>query len=227
MRVRLLAVCAGIAGASVGLAAHPMSSQNATFVQGLDGMAIGPFMYLGAKHMITGYDHLLFLAGVIYLVSSVRQIVWYVSLFTIGHSLTLLLGVLGGLRADPYLIDAVIGASVVYKAFENIGGFEQVFGRRPNMDLAVFVFGLFHGLGLSTRLQDYALSSNGLVANILSFNVGVEIGQVLALTALLIGFAAWRPTSGFRNYTLLANTALMTAGFLLVGYHLSGYSLSR
>ena len=134
----------------MGVAAHPMSGQNATFVQGLDGVAAGPFMYLGAKHMVTGYDHLLFLAGVIYLVSSLRQIVWYVSLFTIGHSLTLLLGVLGGLRADPYLIDAVIGASVVYKAFENVGGFEQVFGRRPNMDLAVLVLGLFHGLGLST-----------------------------------------------------------------------------
>ena len=121
-----------------------------------------------------------------------KDIVQYVSLFTIGHSVTLLAGVLGGIRADPYIIDAIIGFSVVYKAFDNMDGFKRFFGFQPNTRAAVLVFGLFHGFGLATKLQDFALSPNGLVANIVSFNVGVEIGQVLALTAVLIALSYWR-----------------------------------
>ena len=135
-------------------------------------------MYLGAKHMVTGYDHLLFLVGVIFFLYRLKDVVQYVSLFTIGHSMTLLVGVLGGVRANPYLIDAIIGFSVVYKAFENMDGFRRFFGFQPNTKLAVLIFGFFHGFGLATKLQDFALSPNGLVANIVSFNVGVEIGQV-------------------------------------------------
>ena len=143
-------------------------------------------MYLGAKHMVTGYDHLLFLVGVIFFLYRLKDVVQYVSLFTIGHSVTLLAGVLGGIRANPYLIDAIIGFSVVYKAFDNMDGFQRFFGFQPNTRVAVLVFGLFHGFGLATKLQEFALSPNGLVANIVSFNVGVEIGQVLALTVVLI-----------------------------------------
>jgi hypothetical protein len=204
-------------------AAHPMSGQNATFVQSTDGAAVGPFMYLGAKHMVTGYDHLLFLIGVIFFLHRLKDVVLYVSLFTIGHSLTLLAGVLGGLRANPFLIDAVIGASVVYKAFENIGGFQRVFGVQPNTKAAVLVFGLFHGLGLATKLQEFTLSPNGLLVNIVSFNVGVEVGQVVALVGILLVFTLWRPRPGFQKYAFLTNTALMTGGFMLAGYHLTGY----
>ena len=139
-------------------------------------------MYLGAKHMVTGYDHLAFLVGVIFFLYRLKDIVQYVSLFTIGHSVTLLAGVLGGIRANPYIIDAIIGFSVVYKAFDNMDGFQRFFGFQPNTRAAVLVFGLFHGFGLATKLQEFALSPNGLVANIVSFNVGVEIGQVIALT---------------------------------------------
>jgi hypothetical protein len=203
--------------------AHPMSGENATFVQGIDGVSVGPFIYLGAKHMVTGYDHLLFLVGVIFFLYRLKDVVLYVSLFTIGHSLTLLGGVLGGVRVNPYLIDAIIGLSVVYKAFENIGGFQKVFGIQPNTKVAVLVFGLFHGLGLATKLQEFTLSQNGLVANILSFNVGVEVGQVLALTAVLIVLTAWRTRPAFMKYAFLTNTALMTGGFLLAGYQLVGY----
>src|SRR5256714_4792600 len=159
------------------VSAHGVSGKDAVFLAGLQGRAIGPLMYLGAKHMVTGYDHLLFLVGVIFFLYKLKDIVQYVSLFTIGHSVTLLAGVLGGIRANPFLIDAIIGFSVVYKAFENMDGFTRFFGRQPNTRLAVLVFGFFHGFGLATKLQDFAPSPKGLAANILSFNVRVEIGQ--------------------------------------------------
>jgi hypothetical protein len=204
-------------------AAHPMTGQNATFVQGIQGPAAAPFMYLGAKHMVTGYDHLLFLVGVIFFLYRLKDVVLYVSLFTLGHSITLLAGVLGGIRVNPYVIDAVIGLSVVYKAFENIGGFERLLHVRPNTKIAVLVFGLFHGLGLATKLQEFALSTNGLVVNILSFNLGVEIGQMLALMAVLIGLGVWRTRTSFARHAFVTNTALMTAGFVLAGYQAVGY----
>ena len=203
--------------------AHNVSRRDATFVQSIDGPAVGPFLYLGAKHMVTGYDHLLFLVGVIFFLYRLKDVVQYVSLFTIGHSITLLGGVLGGIHANAHVIDAIIGISVVYKAFENIGGFERVLGFRPNTRAAVMVFGLFHGFGLATKLQEFTPSRNGLITNIVSFNVGVEMGQVLALTAVLIAIGYWRGRSGFVRHAFAANTVLMTGGFILVGYQLAGY----
>jgi hypothetical protein len=220
-----LAAAALVVAASAGLEAHGVTGKDAVFLQGLDGAAIGPLMYLGAKHMVTGYDHLLFLVGVIFFLYRAKDVVLYVSLFTIGHSLTLLVGVLGGVRANPYLIDAVIGFSVVYKAFENMGGFRAVFGWQPNARAAVLVFGLFHGFGLATKLQEFELSPNGLVANIVSFNVGVEIGQVLALGAILIALSFWRMHAGFTRHAFATNAVVMSCGFLLIGYQLSGYFL--
>src|SRR5256885_8146547 len=203
--------------------AHNVSKRDATFVQANNGTAIAPFLYLGAKHMVTGYDHLLFLVGVIFFLYRLKDIVQYVSLFTIGHSLTLLGGVLGGIHANSYLIDAIIGFSVVYKAFDNMDGFKRFFGFQPNTRLAVLIFGLFHGFGLATKLQEFTLAQNGLVANIVSFNVGVEIGQVLALTAVLIGLSYWRSRSGFLRHAFVTNTLLMAGGLTLVGYQLTGY----
>ena len=203
--------------------AHNVSKNDAKFVQANKGLAIGPFMYLGAKHMVTGYDHLLFLVGVIFFLYRLKDVVQYVSLFTIGHSMTLLAGVLGGIHANSYVIDAIIGLSVVYKAFDNMDGFKRFFGFQPNTKLAVLIFGLFHGFGLATKLQEFALAPTGLVANIVSFNVGVEIGQVLALTAVLIALSYWRTHSGFLRHAFVTNAALMTGGFILVGYQLAGY----
>jgi HupE / UreJ protein len=220
----IAALLVGVLSDAIG--AHGVSGKDAVFLQGLDGRAIGPLMYLGAKHMVTGYDHLLFLVGVIFFLYRVKDVVLYVSLFTVGHSATLLLGVLGGVRADPYLIDAVIGFSVVYKAFENMDGFKRFFGFQPNTRLAVLIFGLFHGFGLATKLQEFALSQNGLVANILSFNVGVEIGQGLALTGVLIALSYWRTRPGFLHHAFAANALVMGCGFLLVGFQLSGYFLA-
>jgi HupE / UreJ protein len=210
---------------SAGLNAHGVSGKDAVFLQGLQGQAIGPLMYLGAKHMVTGYDHLLFLVGVIFFLYRLKDVVQYVTLFTIGHSVTLLAGVLGGIHANPYLIDAIIGFSVAYKAFENLDGFRRFLGVQPNTRAAVLIFGLFHGFGLATKLQDFALAPEGLVANIVSFNVGVEIGQFLALAAILIALSYWRTRPAFLRYSFVTNAAVMASGFLLVGYQLTGYFL--
>jgi hypothetical protein len=205
--------------------AHGVSGKDALFLQSVKGAAIGPLMYLGAKHMVTGYDHLAFLVGVIFFLYRLKDIVRYVTLFTIGHSLTLLAGVLGGIRANPYIIDAIIGFSVVYKAFDNMDGFRRFFGVQPNTQLAVLVFGLFHGFGLATKLQEFDLATSGLVANIVSFNVGVEIGQTVALTAILLALTYWRTRAGFLRHAFVTNSLLMGGGFVLVGYQLSGYFL--
>ena len=217
----VLFVCMCLLATSAG--AHPMDTQNAAFVQGVDGPAPAPFMYLGAKHMVTGYDHLLFLVGVIFFLYRLKDVVLYVSLFTLGHSVTLLVGVLWGVEVNAYVIDAIIGLSVCYKAFENMGGFNRIFGWRPNAKVAVLVFGLFHGLGLATKLQEFTVTTNGLVANILSFNVGVEIGQVLALTAVLIGITFWRTRPSFTRHAFMTNSVLMIGGFILTAQQLFGY----
>jgi len=205
------------------LSAHNVSKRDASFVQSTTGAAILPFVYLGAKHMVTGYDHLAFLVGVIFFLYKLKDIVIYVSLFTVGHSVTLLAGVLGGIHANPFAIDAIIGLSVVYKAFDNMDGFKRLFGFQPNTKIAVLIFGLFHGFGLATKLQELDLARNGLVTNIVSFNIGVEIGQVIALSAVLIALTWWRTRGGFFRYAFVTNTALMIVGFVLVGYQIAGY----
>jgi len=202
--------------------AHGVSSKDARYLLSLQGPAVAPLMYLGAKHMVTGYDHLLFLVGVIFFLYRLKDIMLYVSLFTVGHSVTLLAGALGGIHANAYLVDAVIGVSVVYKAFENMGGFKAL-GFQPDTRAAVLGFGLVHGFGLATKLQEYSLSRNGLVTNIVSFNGGVEIGQFLALTAVLLALGYWRTRPGYLKHAYAANAALMTAGFVLVGYQMTGY----
>ena len=225
MRRRLLiaglAACACLTACGTAFA-HGVTGRDAAFVQSIDGPAVGAFMYLGAKHMVTGYDHLLFLVGVIFFLYRLKDVLLYVSLFTLGHSATLLLGVLGNIHANAFIIDAIIGVSVVYKAFENMGGFERL-TIHPNTKVAVTVFGLFHGFGLATKLQEFTISQNGLVTNIVSFNLGVEIGQMLALTAVLIAISFWRKSPGFLRHSFATNTAIMTAGLVLVGYQLAGY----
>jgi hypothetical protein len=206
--------------------AHGVSGKDARFLLSLDGPAVVPLMYLGAKHMVTGYDHLLFLVGVIFFLHRLKDILLYVSLFTIGHSVTLLVGALGGIHANAYVIDAIIGLSIAYKAFENMGGFKAC-GFQPDTRAAVLVFGLFHGFGLATKLQEYSLSRNGLATNIVSFNAGVEIGQFLALTGVLLALAYWRTRSGYLRHAYATNAFLMTAGFVLAGYQLTGYLVTR
>jgi hypothetical protein len=210
------------AAISAAASAHGISGDDQAFLINNPGAHIGPYIYLGAKHMVTGYDHLLFLAGVIFFLYRLRDVALYVTLFAIGHSTTLLLGILGGLHVSPYLVDAVIGLSVVYKAFENIDGFKAL-GWQPNTKAAVLIFGFFHGFGLSTKLQDLAISQDGLVTNMVSFNIGVEIGQFLALSVILIALNVWRASGSFMRHAFVTNVAIMSAGFMLMGYQLTGY----
>ncbi|HEY3826287.1 MAG TPA: HupE/UreJ family protein [Bryobacteraceae bacterium] len=222
--IMVLAVLIGLAFPH-SASAHNVSKRDASFVQATKGAAIAPFVYLGAKHMVTGYDHLAFLVGVIFFLYRLKDVVMYVSLFTIGHSITLLAGVLGNIHANSYVIDAIIGFSVVYKAFDNMDGFRRFLGFEPNTKIAVLIFGLFHGFGLATKLQELDLAKNGLITNIVSFNVGVEIGQVLALTAVLLALSFWRTRSGFYRHAFATNAVLMTVGFVLTGYQIAGYYL--
>jgi len=216
------AVSLALAWATTALA-HNIGGTDAAFVAATRGPDPIPFMYLGAKHMVTGYDHLLFLVGVIFFLFRLRQIALYVSLFSLGHSLTLLAGVFFDIQADPHLVDAVIGLSVAYKAFENLGGFRTLFGVEPDTRAAVFGFGLIHGFGLATKLQALNLNPEGLLVNLVSFNVGVELGQILALSVILAAMTLWRRTSVFERSAAGANVLLMLAGFVLAGQQLAGY----
>ncbi len=207
------------------LPAHGVGGKDAIFLKQSTGIQIAPFLYLGAKHMVTGYDHLLFLLGVIFFLYRLKDVAIYVTCFAVGHSVTLLTGVLAGIHFNPYLVDAVIGFSVAYKAFDNVGGFKTMFGFQPNTKVAVLIFGLIHGFGLATKLQEFHLSGKGLVVNMISFNVGVEIGQLIALSIILFLMTQWRRTRDFSRHAVTANVVLMTAGFVLVGYQLSGYAI--
>lgn len=216
----------GFAG---GAFAHAIGGPNAAFVANSDGPEILAFLYLGAKHMITGYDHLLFLVGVVFFLRRFRDVALYVTLFSLGHSTTLLAGVLLNIPFDPkvvYLVDAVIGFSVAYKAFDNLDGFRTLLGVQPSLKAAVFGFGLIHGLGLATKLQTLGLNPDGRIINLISFNVGVEIGQIIALSLVLGLITLWRRTRFFAPTAIAANILLMIAGFALAGQQLAGMVLA-
>ena len=206
--------------------AHAVAEGDKGYIQEITGINLLPFIYLGAKHMVTGYDHILFLFGVIFFLYRLKHIGIYVSLFALGHSTTMLLGVYFNVGINSYIIDAIIGLSVVYKALDNMGAFLRWFGFQPNTKVATLVFGFFHGFGLSTKIIEYEISPHGLVPNLLAFNVGVEIGQLLALAAILIVMGYWRRTDSFWRHAYTANTAIMTAGFVLIGYQLTGWFVS-
>jgi len=203
--------------------AHGVDDNTRTFLQQNTGVQFVPFLYIGAKHMITGYDHLLFLVGVIFFLYRSREVLLYVSLFTLGHSITLLSGVLANIQVNAYLIDAIIGLSVLYKGFDNLGGFKRVLGFQPDTRYAVLIFGLFHGFGLATKLQEFHIPEEGLLTNLIAFNIGVEIGQFAALAIILILISAWRHSATFGRFAVLTNAFLMASGAMLTGYQLTGY----
>ena len=206
--------------------AHNVTAGDAGYVQEIWGVNIIPFMYLGAKHMVTGYDHLLFLLGVVFFLYRAQQVALYVSLFALGHSTTMLLGVFFEWGINAYIVDAIIGLSVVYKALDNLGAYQRWFNFQPNTKMATLVFGLFHGSGLASKLLDYDMSPDGLLENLLAFNVGVELGQLTALWVILIVMGVWRRRRSFLAEAYSFNVVMMSGGFLLTGFHLSGYLLT-
>ena len=205
--------------------AHGVADKDAAFIQANPGPQVVPFLYLGAKHMVTGYDHLLFLAGVIFFLHRLKDVALYVTMFSLGHSATLLAGVLSGVHVNPFLVDAAIGLSVVWKALDNLGAFRSWFGAQPDNRGVVLGFGLIHGFGLATKLQALNLSRDGLVANLVAFNVGVEAGQILALTLILAAMAWWRRSAAFPRHATAANLVLMAAGFVLFQQQMAGFFL--
>lgn len=207
--------------------AHGVPEGDKGFIQESTGVMLMPFIYLGAKHMITGYDHLLFLFGVIFFLYRLKDVGLYVTLFAVGHSITLLFGVLSNISISSYVIDAIIGFSVVYKALDNLGAFQRWFGYQPDTRAATLIFGLLHGFGLATKIQEFEISPDGLIANLIAFNVGVEIGQLLALGGILILMGYWRRTASFWRHAYTANVAMMSAGFLLMGYQITGLIVSQ
>lgn len=223
MRRQLVAAAGLLALLPGTLLSHGVAAGDKGYIQEMSGVLLMPFAYLGAKHMVTGYDHLLFLLGVIFFLYRLRDVALYVTLFAVGHSTTLLLGVLTGVSVSAYLVDAVIGFSVVYKALDNMGAFRAWFGVSPDARKATLFFGLIHGFGLATKLLDFEMDRDGLVANLVAFNVGVEIGQVLALSAILIAMGYWRRSPAFRPMAYTSNVVIMVAGFVLMGFQLAGY----
>jgi hypothetical protein len=213
----------GLLGMSAEVLAHAIAQGDKGYIQEISGVNLIAFIYLGAKHMVTGYDHLLFLLGVIFFLYRMQHIAIYVSLFALGHSTTMLLGVYFNVGINSYIIDAIIGLSVVYKALDNVGAYQRWFGFQPNTKAATLIFGFFHGFGLSTKIIEYDISPDGLIPNLLAFNVGVEIGQLLALAMILIVMSYWRKTDGFFRHAYTTNVAMMSAGFLLFGFQLTGY----
>jgi len=203
--------------------AHGVAAGDKGYIQETSGVLFLPFVYLGAKHMVTGYDHLLFLFGVVFFLYRMKDVGIYVTMFAIGHSVTLLAGVLMNINVSSYIVDAIIGLSVVYKALDNMGAYQRWFGFQPDTKAATLIFGLFHGFGLATKLQDFEMSPDGLLPNLVAFNIGVEAGQLLALGAILIVMGFWRKSGSFWRHAYLANVVLMTLGFVLTGYQLVGY----
>jgi len=211
---------------SIGAFAHGVDDSTRAFLEQNQGVQFIPFLYIGAKHMITGYDHLLFLVGVIFFLYRSKDVLLYVTMFTLGHSITLLFGVLNDIQVNAYLIDAIIGLSVIYKGFDNLGGFKRCFNWQPDTRVAVLIFGLFHGFGLATKLQEFQLPQEGLLTNLIAFNIGVELGQFAALALILLVINAWRKVPSFQRFSTLTNTALISAGIMLMGYQLTGYFIN-
>lgn len=217
-RALITLIAITVAGAA---SAHGVTGGDQAYMIANEGISPFPFMYLGAKHMVTGYDHLLYLAGVIFFLGTLGDIAKFVSLFAIGHSITLLFGVLSGTHVNPYLVDAIIGLSVCYKALENLCVIRWFDPR-----IAVFGFGLIHGFGLSSKLQDLSLSNDGLIGNMIFFNIGVEIGQVIALVVLftlITWMRGFKNHDGFAQYT---NITLFGAGLVLFGLQITGFFIT-
>lgn len=223
----LLGIMAVILAMIPDAVAHGVTEGDKGYIQESTGRMIIPFVYLGAKHMVTGYDHLLFLFGIIFFLYRLRDVAIYVTLFAVGHSVTLLSAVLMDISVNAFLIDAIIGFSVVYIALDNMKAFQRWFGFQPSTKLAALIFGLFHGFGLATKIIEYEISPDGLIPNLFAFNIGIELGQIMGLALILLAMSYWRRSGRFMSHAYNANVALMAGGFIFVGYQMTGYLINN
>jgi len=182
------------------------------------------YLKIGAIHMLTGFDHLLFVFGIVFFLSTIFDVIKYITAFTVGHSITLITATLMGVTANYFLINAVIALSVCYIGYKNLGGFKKIFEKAPSMIWVVFIFGLIHGFGLSTPLQQLSLGDEGIVWRILSFNLGVELGQIAALCVMVAILYKWKRTPSFQKFSNLSNNSLIYAGAFLFLFQMHGYS---
>jgi HupE / UreJ protein len=204
-----------------GVLAHGMSEADRQLIL---GGGLPSLVKVGTMHMLTGYDHLLFLFGVIFFLTRFKDILHLVTAFTAGHCITLLFATLSGFSVNYILVDAAIALTVCYKAIDNLDGFQKYLDiKPPNIIVTVFAFGLLHGLGLSTRLQELVKGADNLVPKILAFNVGVEIGQLMALSIIWIFLSRWQNTASFQKFSKLTNLLLLSAGFALFLFQMHNY----
>lgn len=227
MSRKLMFICAPVAAVLLVLAAQDAFAHGiseAARQRMLEGGLL-QYLWLGAEHMLTGYDHLLFIFGVVFFLAGARDILKYITAFTLGHSVTLIFATFYGITANYFLVDAVIALSVCYKGFDNVDGFRRYLNvKAPTLVYVIFAFGLVHGFGLSTRLQQLPLGESGLLLRILSFNVGVEVGQVIALLVMVALLSGWRKAASFEAFSKVSNYGLIAVGFLLLIMQLHGYS---
>jgi hypothetical protein len=201
--------------------AHDVSSGDQEI---LNNGGLLSYIWVGAKHMVTGYDHLLFLTGVIFFLNSIKDILKFITVFTIGHSIMLIGATFLEIQVNEHIIDAIIGLSVLYKGFENLKGFEKYFNiKAPNLFLMVLLFGLIHGMGLSTRLQSFDMGTDQVLLKILSFNLGVELGQIAALIPIVLLIRLWKKKSSYQAFYKACNIYLIIVGVLLFLYQMAGY----
>jgi hypothetical protein len=206
--------------------AHAVTLGDKGYIQEITGPHIIPFVYLGAKHMVTGYDHILFLFGVLFVLDGMREIGLYVTLFAVGHSTTMILGVWFNFGINAYIIDAIIGFSVIYKALDNLGAFRLWFGVQPDTRVATLVFGFLHGFGLASKIIEYNIAPDGLLVNLIAFNVGVELGQLTALALILLFMRRWRASPSFGRQAYTANVIMIGLGAYLMGFQFIGLALA-
>ena len=184
------------------------------------------YFALGVEHILLGFDHLMFVLALLLLVRDAKRLIGAITAFTIAHSLTLAGTTFGWIRLASAPVEAAIALSIMFVAVEIM----RVRAGQPSLTatipwLASFAFGLLHGFGLSTRLQQLPLGDDpvAMLWRILSFNVGVELGQLAALVVMVALLATWRQRPSFKRFSFAANLALVYAGFYLLFVQLHGF----
>ena len=171
------------------------------------GEIASAYTVLGVEHILSGYDHLLFVFALLFLVGFNKRLVWTITAFTAAHSVTLALAALGLLTLRSPPVEATIALSIVLVAGEALNTRPTLSRRWPA--LLAFLFGLMHGLGFAGALKDIGLPQNHLAVALLTFNVGVELGQLLVVG---LAYLAWRTLARWPRFAVARAPALYAIG---------------